>query len=268
MIDKRADRTPIDRRAAFRDQRADVLAFCDSLAPADWRMNSRAEGWSIADVVGHMGAGCHAMFGPAVLKIIRAADIEKTNEQMVEVRRMRTPAEVLGEYRRWSRVFGATIPVVASSAPSRVQLPLAELGRFPLRVLPSALVFDHYTHLAHDMAPALGRSAPAIDANRMAAVLEWTMAVLSNQLRAGAPAWLDRPLSITLTGPGGGSWRIERSGAVTPGPAENSDAARITAAAIEFPEWGTRRASWRQRDVSISGDADCAVAFLDWTNIV
>ncbi len=261
--------TVIDRRAAFRAQRADVLQFCDSLGPADWRMNSRAQGWSIADVVAHMGAGCHAMFGPAVFTILRADDIEQTNDQMVEVRRDRTSGQVLGEYRRWSSVFGAAIPLMVSKPAGRVRLPLAELGQFPARVLPSALVFDHYTHLAHDMAPALGRSAPAIDANRMAAVLEWMMAVLSNQLRAGTPNWLDRPLSITLTGPGGGTWRIERSGAVTPcGDSSGSDAARITAAATEFPEWGTRRSGWRERDVSVGGDADYAAMFLDWTNIV
>ena len=51
------------------------------------RMNSRAEGWSIADVVAHMGAGCHAMFGPAVVKILLADDIEQTNDQMVAIRR-------------------------------------------------------------------------------------------------------------------------------------------------------------------------------------
>ena len=31
-----------------------------------------------------------------------------------------------------------------------------------------ALVFDHHTHLRHDMAPALGRPVPGTDANRMA----------------------------------------------------------------------------------------------------
>jgi hypothetical protein len=259
----------IDRRAAFRAQRADVLQFCESLGPADWRMNSRAEGWSIADVVAHMGSGCHAMFGPAVFTILRADDIEQTNDQMVEIRRERTPGQVFGEYRRWSAVFGAAIPMMVSKPVGGLRLPLADLGRFPARVLPSALVFDHYTHLAHDMAPALGRSAPAIDSNRMAAVLEWMMAVLSNQLQGGKPSWFDRPLSITLTGPGGGTWRVERSGAVTPCDAPSAtDAALITAAAKEFPDWGTRRSGWQERDVSVGGDSDYAEAFLDWTNIV
>lgn len=257
----------IDRHAAFRAQRADVLAFCASLSPADWRMNSRADGWSIADVVAHMGAGCHAMFGPALFKLVRAGELERINDQMVDIRRERTPTQVLGEYRRWSRVFEAATPMLVSKPTGRIRMPLAELGSFPMRVLPSALVFDHHTHLSHDMAPALGRSAPAIDSNRMAAILEWMMAVLSNRLRAAKPVWLDRPLSITLTGPGGGSWRVESTGAVTRSDSGcDSDAARITAAAIEFPEWVTGRAGWRQRDVSVGGDADYAAEFLDWNN--
>lgn len=258
----------IDRRAAFHAQRADVLAYCASLGPADWRMNSRAEGWSISDVVGHMAAGCHAMFSPAVFRIIRATDIERTNDRFVDVRRGRTPAQVVGEYRRWSRVFGATIPTMVRKPMAGITLPLGDLGAFPMRLLPSALVFDLHTHLHHDMAPVLDRPVPATDANRIAVVLEWMMAVLSNQLRADPPTWLDRPVSITMLGPGGGSWRVEPSGAVTPGGPGNSDAARITAVAMEFPEWGTKRADWRERDVRIDGDTDYATVLLDWMNIV
>ncbi len=207
------------------------------------------------------------MFSPAAVKIIRADDIEQNNERMVETRRARTPAQVLGEYRRWSRVFGATIPLAVSGSIGGVRLPVGELGRFPVRVLPSALVFDHHTHLAHDMAPALGRSVPALDSNRMAAVLEWMTAVLANQLSASKPVWLDRPLSITLAGPGGGSWRIETSGAVSPGPTEPA-AANVISIAMEFPEWGTKRADWRERDVTIAGDVDYGTTFLDAVNIV
>ncbi|MFN8071893.1 MAG: maleylpyruvate isomerase N-terminal domain-containing protein [Mycobacterium sp.] len=257
----------IDRRAAFRAQRADVLAFCESLAPADWRMNSRASGWSIADVVAHMGSACHAMFTRQAAKLMRGDDIEAVNDELVAARRDRTPTEVFTEYRRWSRVFGAVVPTMVQTPLGRLEMPLAELGRFPARLLPSALVFDHHTHLRYDMAPALGRSVGDIDANRMAAVLEWMTAVLANQLTAAAPAWLDRPLALTLAGPGGGSWRVDTTGAVTPGRTEPA-AAHITAVAAEFPEWGTTRANWRERDVTIAGDEDYGAVFLDAVDIV
>ena len=261
-----AEVTP-DRRAAFKAERADMLAFCAGLEPVEWRMDSRAEGWRIQDVVAHMGAGCRAPFSPTGAKFMRGNDIEHANDLMVDTRRDRSAPDVFAEYRRWSVVAAVVFPLVASSPLARVPMPLAELGRFPVRLLPSAMVFDHHTHLHHDMAPALGRAAPGTDANRMTVVLEWMMAVLANQVRAATPEWLDRPLAITLTGPGGGTWRVTPDGSIVPGSADGS-AAEITGVALEFPEWGTRRAGWRDRDVRISGDADYASAFLDTVNVV
>lgn len=257
----------IDRRAAFRAERAAVLEFCESLGPAEWRMDSRAAGWSIKDVVAHMAAGFHAMFGPAALKLMRGNDIEQANDELVDVRRDRPPGEVFGEYRRWSRAFGGLVPMLVGSPVARVPMPLAELGRFPARLLVSAMVFDHHTHLRHDMAPALGHPIPETDANRMAAVCEWMIAVLGNQLRAAADPARDRPVSLTLTGPGGGSWLVAPNGQITAGLTEPA-AAHVTGPALEFPEWGTRRASWRQRNVAVTGDIGYGAAFLDAVNIV
>ena len=256
-----------NRGAAFKAERAEMLTFCADLSPAEWRMDSRAAGWRIHDVVAHLGAGCHALFGPAVVKMMWGNDIEVANDRMVDTRRGKSASHVLAEYRRWSGVVGTVFPAMARSPLGTLPAPLAELGRFPVRLFISALVFDHHTHLRHDMAPALGRPAPATDANRMTVILEWMMAVLSNQLRAASPAWLDRPLAITLTGPGGGTWRVAPGGSVTPGPPEPS-AAQITAVALEFPQWATRRTSWQDRDVRISGDAEYAAAFLDTVNVV
>lgn len=150
---------------------------------------------------------------------------------------------------------------------NRIRIPLAELGRFPLRLVPAAMVFDHHTHLRHDMAPVLGRTAPASDPNRIAVIAEWMTAVLSNQLEAARPEWLDRPVELTLSGPGGGTWRVETTGEVVRGGGASA-ATRITAAAVEFPEWGTRRASWRDRDVTITGNEEYGARFLDAVNIV
>lgn len=230
-------------------------------------MDSDAEGWSIADVVAHMAAGCHVLFTPSVTTLLKADNLERANDHMVDVRRDRTPAQVFGEYRRWSRVFGASARMLVGAPVGDVEIPIAELGHFPARLTVSALTFDHHTHLTYDMAPALGRQVPAADANRMAVVLEWMMAVLSNQLTLATPPWLDRAVAITLSGPGGGSWTVSPSGAVAPG-ASDSAATRIDGVAAEFPEWGTRRADWRERQVVIGGDTDYGAIFLDAMDIV
>jgi hypothetical protein len=101
----------------------------------------------------------------------------------------------------------------------------------------------------------------------MAVVLEWMMAVLSNQLRAARLEWRDRPVSITLSGPGGGCWVVHPDGSVASGVAKGC-AAQINGLALEFPEWGTQRASWRAREVTVGGDADYGARFLDAVNVV
>jgi len=76
-----------DRIAACRRERADVLAFCRDLDTAEWQRDSAARGWRVQDVLAHMGSGCRVLFGPAALKVMRSNDIERTNDDFVDVRR-------------------------------------------------------------------------------------------------------------------------------------------------------------------------------------
>lgn len=257
----------LDRTAALQAQRADVVDYCRILEPAQWDSPSAAAGWRVRDVVAHLGGGAHALFTPASLSMLRSTDIERTNDTMVDARRDWPLTRVLGEFERWSARVARLSAVLDALPSTRVRLPLAELGRFPVGLMVGgAMMFDQHTHLCFDIAPAIGRAVPASDPNRMAVVLEWMLAVLGNQLGQARHPWLDRPVALALRGPGGGSWLIDGGGSVTPGTA--AAAAQITAAATEFPEWGTRRAPWRDRDVEISGDTDYAEAFLDAVNVV
>jgi uncharacterized protein (TIGR03083 family) len=256
-----------DAVSAMRDERCQVLSFCRDLDDEEWHTSSAAAGWRVQDVVAHMGSACHALFGPAALELIRSKDIERSNDVLVDKRRDWPPSRVLAEYEHWSQVVLRVMGAVSRTPLVHARMRLAELGRFPTGQLLCAIVFDTHTHLRHDIAPALGRPAPGTDTNRTAVVLEWMMAVLSNQLRAADPAWLDRPLSITLSGPGGGCWVVRPDGSVAPGKLDGA-AAQIDGAAIEFPEWATQRAGWRDRDVTVRGDSEYGERFLDAVNVV
>jgi uncharacterized protein (TIGR03083 family) len=251
----------------LRLERLEVLAFCRDLIDADWTTPSKAVGWRVQDVVAHMGSACHALFSPSALQFVRSKDIERTNDALVDQRRDWPASQIFAEYERWSQVVLRMMGLLARTPLTRMPTQLAELGRFQVGQLLCALVFDTHTHLRHDIAPALGREAPATDANRISVVLEWMMAVLSNQLRAVRPEWLDRPLSISLSGPGGGRWVVRPDGGIYVGSADDC-AVRIAAPAIEFPEWGTQRVGWRERDVTIGGDTEYGARFLDAVNVV
>ena len=175
--------------------------------------------------------------------------------------------QTLTEYERWSCALAAAASAICRTPLGRIRVPLAELGLFPADLLlTGAMTFDTHTHLRHDIAPALGLPTPETDATRMTTVLEWMFAVLSNQLRMSRPAWVEHSVALTLHGPGGGSWVIDADPAVQRHTA--GTAAQIVGAAAEFPEWGTKRVDWRDRDVAINGDEDYGTRFLDWMNVI
>jgi hypothetical protein len=259
--------TTIDWVGALSAERSAMLSFCEKLSLDDWSVASAAPGWTVQDVLAHIASGCHAIFSPAVVKVLRSDDIESTNDAFVVERRTWSSTRVLDEYRRWSRRVAVAARVIRCTPLRSLPLPLAELGHFSSTLLLcGAMTFDHHTHLRHDIAPALNQAAPATDANRMTVVLAWMFAVLGNQLNRADLFWLDRPLGLTLKGPGGGSWIADRQ-RIEPARGRVCDT-WIVAQAIEFPEWATCRADWRDRDVSISGDDTYGAAFLDFMNVV
>jgi uncharacterized protein (TIGR03083 family) len=245
-----------------------MLRFFRDLDAREWQVPSRAPGWRVQDVLAHIGSSCKAVFTPSLLKLITSRDIESTNDVFVAQWRDRSPLQVLTEYERWSKRVIALAGCLLRTPAYRLRIPLAELGRFPAGlVLTGAMVFDHHTHLRHDIAPALGRTAPDTDAVRMEAILEWMFAVLAKQLQSARSNWLTRSIAITLNGPGGGTWHIQPGGLVTAAPAHDA-VAEIAGLASEFPEWATRRAAWREYDVRITGDVDFAALFLDQVNVI
>jgi uncharacterized protein (TIGR03083 family) len=253
-----------DRAEAFRAERAEILRFCRELDEQEWSAPSLAAGWRVQDVVAHISATCRSFFTPSVLTMMRMKDLERTNDLFVVERRGQPVAQTLAEYERWSRMIG-----VAARLPlDWLRLPMAELGWYPGgMMIGGAMTFDHHTHLRHDIAPALGRPVPGTDANRMATVLEWMFAVLRNQVRSARPEWFVHPITLVLEGPGGGIWSVSPGGVVTTGPSDKP-AATITGRAVEFPEWATHRADWRDRDLRITGDSDYSARFLDFVRVV
>ena len=54
----------------------------------------------------------------------------------------------------------------------------------------------------------------------------------------------------------------------TPTNYDGKVAAHITAPALTFPDWGTQRSSWRESDVTVTGDTQLAARFLDAVNVI
>ncbi|MGE0216523.1 maleylpyruvate isomerase family mycothiol-dependent enzyme [Mycolicibacterium sp.] len=262
-----AQSTVTARIGALRDTRAALLDFCRGLTDEQWQTPSKAAGWTVKDVIAHIGSGAHTMFTPASIPLLRTDDIERANDALVEARRDWSPRQVLAEYERWTARSTRLAAGLVRTPLARMSVPLGELGRFPLGLLMTAAgVFDQYTHLHFDLAPALGQDRPPADARQLDVAIQWMLAVLGNQLATARHGWFHRPIGLTLLGPGGGRWSVLPDGAITAPGADT--AVEIIGHAADFPSWGTRRSPWREHDVTIRGDHTLGETFLGAMNIV
>lgn len=260
----------LDRVGALRAERNAVVDFCRDLTAEDWRAASRCEGWSVQDVVAHMAAAYHGTFGLWVVKLMRSKDVEAGNDRDAEARRDWPPEKVLREYERWSKRFLAIAGTLQVRPMASLPIRLAEVGTYPARMLASALTFDHHLHLRYDLAGALGRPVPPADPVVLPVVLEWMWAGMPT-MSGLSLSWLDRSVSITLQGPGGGTWSVVPSAGSAVEVVErmvDDAAARITGDAETFPIWGTKRESWRDAAVKIEGDEELGTRLLDSMRII
>jgi uncharacterized protein (TIGR03083 family) len=261
----------LDRIAAVRKERDDVVAFCRSLSPEEWSQPSNCEGWTVQDVLAHMAAIAHGVFGPWMVKFMTAKSLERNNDADVETRRTTPPEQVLAEYEKWSNRMVKLLALGQRPPLSKAPFKVGELGVYPMAQVASASVFDTHLHLHHDMAPALGKTLPPPGPNTIAVINEWVLGGIPKMCKE-ALSFMDRPVTITLDGPGGGSWSVvpgpgRKPGRIQPGAATGS-AAQITANPAEFSLWATHRRPWRDQDVKIDGDEGYATRFLDAVRVV
>lgn len=252
-----------------RAERGTVIEFCAGLDDQQWAAPSAAPGWSVAEVVMHMTILARAVLAPGAAAFAATRDLERLNEQLVDDKRSHTTKHVLPDFETWSKRGERALSLITAPGLRRIGFPIGELGWYRLDLIPAMLIFDWHTHLRHDIAAALDLAPPPTDPLRMGAVTTWLTALLERSHRE-ALAWLDAPVALTLTGPGGGTWRIDpRAGQlrVRRGRAAGA-AAHIAALALEFPQWGTRRLPWRAGAVAITGDAELGARVLDSINLV
>ena len=246
------------------------LDYCAGFTADDWKAPSRAAGWCVRDVVAHLGATCRGLFNRQAIKLVYSDDTEQTNEDLLSPRRAWPTDRVLDEFTRWSRAFIGAASVAGRPLVGNVPLRVGSLGRYPVRSLASMLVFDWHTHLTYDVAPASNRPAPQIDDNRLATTLAWMLTGIE-QMNRDQMRWLDKSLTLTLTGPAGGTWRIDPAGHGRLRVTESTDtttAATITGVSADFPAWATNRIAWRTADLTITGNTAYAAKFMESLHII
>src|SRR5258708_8366532 len=83
---------------APRSDRVALLEICAGLTDADWKAESGCAGWSVQDVVAHLGALFWLVVDPSTLPDARGLPTERAQDVYVEARRSLGPAQILAHY--------------------------------------------------------------------------------------------------------------------------------------------------------------------------
>ena len=226
---------------AVRADRAAMLEIAASLTAEQWQAESGCAGWSVQDVLAHMGLTFWAMVDPGRLPDTSGMPFERAQDVLVQSRRQLESAAVVADY---AEVSDRALQMLPEIAALDVELPLGDVGTYPVSALPSAFGFDHYTHIRADLfrprGPLDGEPPPS-DELRVATALDWIEAALPQQNQAAAGAGT---MEFHVTGPGA---RLISFGS---GPAM----ATVSSAAPAFIRWVTQRGTWADLGVQAAGD--------------
>jgi uncharacterized protein (TIGR03083 family) len=223
--------------------RAALLEICGGLTDADWKADSGCAGWSVQDVVAHLGALFWLVVDPSTLPDASGLPTERAQEIYVQARRSMGPAQVLEDY---EYVSAEAIERLTGLESQDFELPLGDLGTYPASAVPDAYSFDHYTHIRADLfAPRgpLTAPPPPSDERRLVPAVRWIAAALPQQ-NAELIASLTGSVEIEVRGPAS---RTIRFGGGEPAAWISSDAPALT-------RWITQRATWEEAGVEAAGD--------------
>lgn len=260
---------------AFLSERDAVLAVVSSLDDDAWAAPSACPGWTVRDVVTHMGTVAGGDIARAFLTTRRA---EQANEIATRYWDDCDVATVVDRYRTRTGRFARIQRVVRATPVGLVPVPFGDLGVHPVEMLCEALVFDTYCHLRWDLTGPDGpvdATVPPPPDEVPAAVLAWMFAGLVPMCGRDVATALTEAdgesVRFRITGAGGGDWyvRVGAAGRVRVSRHAAGEAvATVRAASHDFPFWATRRTDWRSCDVDLDGDTDLAMSCCDALRII
>jgi len=231
--------TAVDALQADRDA---LLAVCGGIREEDWSAPSGCEGWTVKDVLSHVDALFWLVVDRSTLPDASHLDTEKAQDVYVDSRRSWPASRVLEDY---ESVSAQAIEALRGLAAQDFELPLGDLGTYPVSPLPNAYSFDHFTHLRADLfAPRgpLQTALPPFDRLRLEAAMDWIEAALPQQ-NAALVERLSGTVDLEVDDLGGGTIRV----------GEGRPVARISSDGLAFVRWVTQRGNWEELDVKTTG---------------
>jgi uncharacterized protein (TIGR03083 family) len=113
---------------ALSADREALLEICAALSATEWAAGSGCPGWSVQDVVAHVGALFWAVVDPSTLPDVADLPTERAQDVFVEQRRSWTAAQVLADYKS---VSTQALAALEGLADQDFSVPLGDLGTYP-----------------------------------------------------------------------------------------------------------------------------------------
>src|SRR5580698_6028458 len=130
-----------DAITALQADRTALLQICSQLSEDDWEADSGCAGWTIKDIVAHLGALYWSVVDPSVLPDTAGLPAERAVELQVQARRSLTAAAVLDDY---AAVSDKALAALGGLVGADFEMDLGDLGSYPAQLIPAAFCFDHY----------------------------------------------------------------------------------------------------------------------------
>jgi len=243
---------PSSPLAAFTQTVDDFHQLVRSLSDAEWgarpiRPPHEHLGALVAHVAGMEALSLAWLAGPVPDPAAVADHLEATQPMIAEL--ASSPGPIVAE--RWNDLARQVIDAAATAPADRAilahDLPTDAEGLLVLRT------FELWAHM-HDIASATGRSAPDLDAPRMALMSERFMIVLPFALAMRGMAAPGRSARFVLTGPAGGCYTVPLDPSEMPGEPDTT----IIVDATELCRLAARRVEVEELVVTIEGDLELA----------
>ena len=250
----------------------EVKSVITTLTEEEWSRPSGCIGWSVRDLVAHMSSNYKETVDPSP-----APDepinlpAERMMDLLIEPRKDWSNEQILAEYLAFCDQAVDVLASLQEEPMASTVIPLADLGSYPMNQLADAYAFDHYCHLRIDLLAPEGpieRRLPASDATRLGPAVRWMITGMP-QMQSDLGLALAAPITLTLTGPGGGVWTIAPAVneiTVSEG-ASSTCVADVSSNGHSFVNWGTKRSPWSEH-CKVTGDQAVAAKFLDALNII
>tara|TARA_Y100000768_G_scaffold313978_1_gene248809 strand:+ start:693 stop:1499 length:807 start_codon:yes stop_codon:yes gene_type:complete len=254
----------------------EVEKIINGMNQSEWELQSLCEGWRIQEVFAHMSSNMKEAINPTPPPDTTQEPMkaEEAMEALVTPRRDWTAQELLDEYAKYLNDWIGWLGALQEEPTASMEVPLADLGIYPMHMMANAFAFDHYCHLYIDILSPEGPLSGNFDAptdDMIRPGIEWMIAGMPQMQPTELAAVVTEPLELELTGPGGGTWTIQpagEDGLISVAPRANLGAsATVASTAHNFVSWGTKRSDWRKTCV-IDGNENYANTVLDTINII